>query len=119
MDNSSYREKVAVVRRRKSYRLLVLSWRVAFLAVGAGAAVIILRENNLIGHSMLIAFAVPIIVVFCVSFIVVIVVGAIDSAHSSINPLGRGLIQRQLRFSCMFLSDLFTLSWRWSKNSDE
>ncbi|NGM15251.1 hypothetical protein [Verrucosispora sioxanthis] len=119
MNNSSYRDQVAMVRRIRSYRLLVVSWRLMFLSAAAGALAVLLRENDVISQAVLAVLIAPIIVVYCLSFFVVIGAGAIHSVQSSAIPLGRGILERQMRFSRMFLADLFTLPWNLSKNPEK
>ncbi len=89
MNNSSYRDQVAMVRRIRSYRLLVVSWRLMFLSAAAGALAVLLRENDVISQAVLAVLIAPIIVVYCLSFFVVIGAGAIHSVQSSAIPLGR------------------------------
>ncbi|MEH0974182.1 hypothetical protein V6U77_23930 [Micromonospora sp. CPCC 205546] len=104
-------DQLDAVRRRKSYRLFVLSWRLAFLAAGLGALTQILWSSHLISQTAMVVVIVPLILVFCVSVFTTIVTGAIQAAYFSVHPLGRGPIQRQVRFGRMFLMDLVTVPW--------
>lgn len=97
------------VRNRKSYRLLVLSWRSNLLALAIGVLIQVLSINDIVGHTTEIVLALPCVLVFLVSALVAVVALAIEAAHFSHTPLGRGPIQRQARFSIMFFVDLVTL----------
>lgn len=108
-------DQVDAVRRRRSYRLFVLSWRLTCLAAALGAATQILWSNGLISQPVRVVVIVPLCLLFCVSVFTVIVTGAIQAAYFSGNPLGRGPTQRQIRFSRMFLVDLATLPWSGSE----
>ncbi|GLZ58672.1 hypothetical protein [Micromonospora sp. NBRC 107095] len=100
---------VAEIRDRRSYQLHVLSWRLAFAAAALAALTQVLRANHLIGHLASVVVVVPLVAVFCGSVCLVLVTGAIQAAHFSAQPLGRGTVQRQIRFSRMLLVDLVTL----------
>ncbi|RQX08664.1 hypothetical protein DDE19_34710 [Micromonospora ureilytica] len=104
-------EQVAATRRRTSYRLHVLSWRLAFLAGALTALTQVLRANHVIGHLASVVVVVALAAVFCGALLLVLVTGAIQAAHFSVNPLGRGAVQRQVRFGRMLLVDLVTLPW--------
>lgn len=114
----SYRDELDAIRSRRSYRLLVLSWRVASLAAASGALAQILWTSHLMSRTVLIALIVPIGLVFCVSVFVVIGASAIQVAYFSSSPLGGGPIQRQVRFSRMLFVDIVTLPWSLTKRSD-
>lgn len=98
-----------IVRSRKSYRLLVLSWRSLLLALAIGALITALSINGIIGHTTEVVLILPCVLAFLVSALVAVVALAIEAAHFSQTPLGRGPTQRQARFSTMFLVDLVTL----------
>ena len=98
-----------VIRSRKSYRLLILSGRSLLLALAIGALVTALSVNGIIGHTAQVVLILPCALVFLVSWLLAVVALAIEAAHLSQTPLGRGPTQRQARFSSMFLVDLVTL----------
>lgn len=104
-------EQVTATRRRTSYRLHVLSWRLAFLAGVLTALAQVLRANHVIGHLASVVVVVPLVAVFGGALLLALVTGAIQAAHFSVNPLGRGAVQRQVRFGRMLLVDLVTLPW--------
>lgn len=118
MTSSTYRDNIIATRNRKSYRLLVLSWRVLCLAVAVGALTQVLWANRLISHTVMIILMVPVILVFLGCWLVGLATLAIQAAHFSVNPLARGVIRRQVAFSRMFVVDVFTLPWRLSNNSE-
>lgn len=97
------------VRSRKSYRLLVLSWRSTVLALATGALIQILSINDIVGHTTEVVLTLPCVLAFIVSALVAVIALAIEADHFSQTPLGRGSTQRQARFSAMFLVDLVTL----------
>ncbi|MGW3784328.1 hypothetical protein ACWD5Z_07065 [Micromonospora chokoriensis] len=102
-------EQMTATRRRTSYRLHVLSWRLAFLTGVLTALTEVLSANHIIGHLASVVVVVPLVAVFCGSVCLVVVTGAIQAAHFSVSPLGKGPVQRQIRFSRMLLVDLVTL----------
>ncbi|MEU8331291.1 hypothetical protein [Micromonospora sp. NPDC048839] len=104
-------DQVIATRRRTSYRLHVLSWRLAFLTGALAALTQFLRAQHVIGHPASVVVVVPLVAVFCGSLFLMLVTGAMQAAHFSVNPLGRGVVQRQVRFSRMLLVDLVTLPW--------
>ncbi|MDG4780324.1 hypothetical protein O7614_11795 [Micromonospora sp. WMMD961] len=104
-------EQVAATRGRMSYRLLVLSWRVIFVSIAVIASTQVLKAHHLISHGVSVGIVAPLVAVFVVSVLTAIVTMAIQAAHFSVSPLGRGILERQMRFSRMFLVDLVTLPW--------
>lgn len=104
-------EQVAATTRRTSYRLHVLSWRLVFLAGALTVLTEVLRANHVIGHRASVVVVAALAVVLCGAWLLVLVTGAIQAAHFSVKPLGRGAVQRQVRFGRMLLVDLVTLPW--------
>ncbi|MBQ1017273.1 hypothetical protein KBX71_05255 [Micromonospora sp. D93] len=99
------------IRRRRSYRLHVLSWRAMFLSLATIASTQVLQAYHLISHGVSVGIVAPLAAVFVVSALTVIVTLGIQAAYLSANPLGRGIRERQIRFSRMLLVDLVSLPW--------
>ncbi|MET7747362.1 hypothetical protein [Micromonospora sp. NPDC005367] len=79
------------------------------LALGAGALITALSTNGMIGQTAKAIFIIPCVLVFLMSAFVSVVTLAIGAAGFSRTPIGSGSIQRQARFTSMFLVDLLTL----------
>ena len=102
-------ERVRAVRRRKSYRLLVLCYRGALISIACVVPAQVLASNEIIGRRTSLIVILPCTLLFAVSWVVGVAATIIEMYYLSIAPLGRGPIQRQRRFSGMLLVDLFTL----------
>ncbi|MEU5908129.1 hypothetical protein [Micromonospora sp. NPDC047527] len=99
------------IRRRRSYRLHVLSWRAMFLSLAVIASTQVLQAYHLVRHEVSVGVVAPLAVVFVVSATTGIVTLGIQAAYLASNPLGRGIHERQIRFARMLLVDLVTLRW--------
>ncbi|MEU7841898.1 hypothetical protein AB0B39_13180 [Micromonospora sp. NPDC049114] len=100
---------MAEARGRKSYRLLVWAGRAVLLSATVLVLTQVLWANHLISRPTMVAVIAPAVLVFLTSVLVAIPALAIQAAYFSANPLGRGPIERQTRFSQMFVTDLLAI----------
>lgn len=102
-------ERAQAVRRRKSYRLLVLSFRGLLISIACVVPAQVLASNEIIGRRTAWIVIAPCALLFVVSWVVGLVTILIEMYNLSVVPIGRGTNQRQSRFGSLLFVDLFTL----------